>query len=88
MADAPPVLRTLQVVFGVEAGRLVVRVGGRENFIARVDAPHRAPIVMDELERWIVYRIGNAAYELSDRLRSPALAVGPSADPSRSVESR
>ena len=86
MPDAPPVLRTLTVQFGVEGGRLIVRVGGRESFIARVDAPDRAPVVMDELERWIVYRVGNAAFELADRLRSPWR--GPHADPSHSPEKR
>jgi hypothetical protein len=43
---------------------------------------------MDELERWIVYRIGNAAYELSDRLRSSALTTGPQADPTKPNETR
>jgi hypothetical protein len=86
VTNAPPVLRALTVEFGVEAGRLIIRVGGREDVIARVADSDRANLVMGELERWIIYRIGNAAYELADRLRSPAFAaaspVGPLAAPS------
>ena len=89
MADStPPVLREITVTFGVESGRLIVRVKDREHFVTRVADADRANLVLDELERWIVYRVGNAAHELAGRLRSPAFASGPVTDPSRSPEKR
>lgn len=89
----PPVLRTINVEFGVEAEWLVIRVGNRVDRVVRVADPGRSALVMDELERWIVYRVANAAFELDDRLRAPpfrepARRLGPVTAPSTPAEIR
>lgn len=88
MAEAPPVLRTLTVEYGVDNGWLVIRAGGREDRVIRVVDAERSALAMDALERWLVYRVGNAAYELADRLRTQVLSRGPSAAPSVPPEMR